>query len=93
MFTESWGAYHPEQRDAKGSKTIQNIFNQFINTNGHNMNSMYNITDFGDSGRFSNYSVLVIDFPEPRMEVNTKLNICSYFAEISITAPNFWWMN
>ena len=60
------------------------------------MSNIYNIAPTStsdDDFQTGNYSILVLEYPEPQMEASTKANTCKYLSKIGITNPGFWWIN
>ena len=95
------GTYMPSARDLEGQKLLQGIWRYFMrhqtlsgSTFGWEpVNNDPHWTSADKSLPYGNYSVYVIDPSGSRTVVNHKLDVCSYYHDIGLDQPKFWWAN
>ena len=95
MVTEQWsvigdGSYAPQSSDTNGTLFLQNLWYNFMTkrTPGDGFLPVSSLPGWPDV-----YNFYRISYPQSFSVPNLKSGVCTYFTQIGIDRPQFWWAN
>jgi hypothetical protein len=85
-----WISYQPQPSDLAGTLFHQELWYNFM-TKRAPLKDFFPVNTF--PGWPNDYSMYHISYPKSFSVPNLKGDVCSYFSQIGIDKPDFWWAN